>query len=130
MKRHWAAQTTILNELPWMSTFHSAFKIAQVSTEKLKNSRLSCHLIFNTDKTSLIFYLHLGHKAPLMSDEFPSLSLVLMIGLMTITLNGHVTFPPSPHIRLIMLSTLMGQLVEKQETRVQLQLQDPLSSVM
>ena len=44
-----------------MSTIHNAFKVAQVSLEKLKNSRLSCHLIFNTDKTSLIFHLRFSH---------------------------------------------------------------------
>ena len=54
-----------------MSTSHNAFKVAPVSIEKQKNSRLSCHLIFNTDKTSLIFFLHHGSKAPLILDESP-----------------------------------------------------------
>ena len=64
---------------------HSAFKVAQVSVEKQKNSRLSCHLIFNTDKTSFIFLLHHGSKAPLIPDESPPLSQVLPVELMTTT---------------------------------------------
>ena len=70
--------------MPEMSTFRTAFKVAQVSVEKLKNTRLSRYLIFNTDKTSLISHLDHGSKAPLTSDEFPSLSLVLLVELMTI----------------------------------------------
>ena len=46
---------------------------------------LSCHLIFNTDKTSFIFHLHYGSKAPLTKDELPPLLLELPVELMTIT---------------------------------------------
>ena len=60
-----------------MSTSHNAFKVAPVSFEKQKNSRLSCHLIFNTDKTSFISHLHHGRKAPLILDESPPPSQVI-----------------------------------------------------
>ena len=115
-----------------MSTFRNTFKVAHVSVKKLKNSPLSCHLIFNTDKTSLIFHLHHGSKAPLTTDELPPLFLELMVELMSITLNRNVAFPPSLHIRLIMLPTPMGPLVREQETGVQLQLslENPPSSLM
>ena len=68
-----------------MSTFWNAFKIAQVSVEKLKNFPLSGHLIFNADKTLFIFHLHHGSKAPLTKDELPSLYLELLIELMAPT---------------------------------------------
>ena len=57
----------------------NASKVALVSVEKLKNSRLSCHLVSNTDKTSLIFHLHHGSKALLSTDEFPPLFPVLLV---------------------------------------------------
>ena len=52
---------------------------------KAEDSRLSCHLIFNTGKTSFIFLLHHGSKAPLIPDESPPLSQVLPVELMTTT---------------------------------------------
>ena len=81
------------NEKAWHSTDdhpkHIALdvnipQVAQVSVKKQKNSRLSYHLIFNTDKTSLTFHLHHGSKAPLMLDESPPLSEVLPVELMII----------------------------------------------
>ena len=115
-----------------MSTSCNALKIAQVSVEKLKNFPLFCHLIFNTYKTSFIFHLHHGSKAPLMKDGLQPLFLELLVELMTITYNPNKASPPLLQIRLITLSTPMGLLVEGQETRVQLQLslEDPLSSLM
>ena len=47
-----------------------------------QNSQLSCHLIFNTDKT-FISHLHHGSKAPLITDKSPPLSQVLPVELMT-----------------------------------------------
>ena len=46
-------------------------QVAPVSVEKQKNFRLSCHLIFNTEKTSFIFLLHHGNNATLIPDESP-----------------------------------------------------------
>ena len=68
-----------------MSTFSNTFKVAQVSVKNLKNSPLSCHLIFNTDTTSLIFHIHHDSKAPLTTDELLPLFLVLLVELMTVT---------------------------------------------
>ena len=68
-----------------MSTFRNAFIIAQASIEKLKNFPLSCHPIFNTDKTSFTFHLHHVSKAPLTKDELPPLFLESLAELMTTT---------------------------------------------
>ena len=69
---------------------------------KVKNSQLSCHLTLNIDKTSLISHLHHGSKAPLTSYKFPPLSKVLLVDRADDnSINSNVTFPPSPHIRLI-----------------------------
>ena len=51
-----------------MSTFRNAFKIAQDFVEKLNNFLLSCHPIFNTDRTSFIFHLPHGSKTLRMKD--------------------------------------------------------------
>ena len=56
-------------------------KIAQASVEKRKNFLLSCHLKFNTNKTSSIFHPNLGIIAPITKEEFPLLFLVSMVDL-------------------------------------------------
>ena len=113
------------------STFHNAFKIVQASVEKLKNFPLSCHQTFNTDRTSFIFHLHHGSKAPLTKDRLPPLFLESLVEMMTPTQDANAASPPLLHIRLIRLSTPMDPLVEEQETGVQLpfSLEDPLSSL-
>ena len=114
-----------------MSTFQYTFKIAQASAEKLKDFPLSCHSVFNTDKTLFTFHLHHDSKAPLTKDELPQLFLESLAELMTPTLNANADSTPSLHIRLITLSTLMDPLVEGQEVGVQLKLllEDPHSSL-
>ena len=68
-----------------MSTFRNFFKITQASVEKLQKSPLSCHPIFNKDKTLLTFHLHHGSKAPLTKDVLPSLFLEPLAELVTPT---------------------------------------------
>ena len=46
---------------------------------------LSCYQTFNTDRTSFIFHLHHGSKAPLTKDGLPPLFLESLIELMTPT---------------------------------------------
>ena len=48
-------------------------------------STLLPHSIFNTDKTSFIFHLHHGSKAPLMKDKLPPLFLESLAELMAPT---------------------------------------------
>ena len=49
----------------------NAFRIGRASVGKQKSFLLSCHLNFNTDKTSFIFHLHHGSKAPLTKNKLP-----------------------------------------------------------
>ena len=110
-----------------MSTFRNVFKIAQASVKRLKNFPLSCHPIFNTDKTSFNFHLHHGSKAPLTKNLLSPLFLGSLGEPMTPTYNANAASPPLLHIRLITLSTLIDPLAEGQETGMQLQLflEDP-----
>ena len=115
-----------------MLTFCNVFKIAQASVKKLKNFPLSCHAWSSTHKTSFIFHLHHGSKAPLMMDKLPSLFLESLAELITPTWNTNAASPSSLRIRLIMLCTPMDLLVDGQEIGVQLQLslEDPHASLM